>query len=389
MVSPNDRRHELLPSSVDAKTPHRTIWVDEAGFLSIIDQTHLPHALVCVRLIGLEAVCEAIRTMRVRGAGLIGVTAAYGMWQAALEAPVTTAGRFLAFMREAGRQLCRTRPTASTLAWAVKRQIHAIEDHVSGGRPPLDISELLREQAHRLADEDVAACKAIGQHGMRLLQALAAHKAPHEPLNILTHCNAGALAFVEHGSALAPIYAAFEAGMSIHVWVDETRPRNQGASLTAWELVMRRIPHTLIADNAGGHLMQHKQVDAVIVGADCVTRCGDVANKIGTYLKALAAKDTAVPFYVAFPASTFNMQLTEGLTSIPIEERSPEEIRTVAGIDTEGSMRTVRLCPAASPARNWGFDVTPARLITALITEQGVCEPNEASIAKAHQCWCH
>lgn len=360
--------------NVDGKA-YRTIWVDETGHLTVIDQHLLPHHFATARLDTFDAVCDAIRNMAVRGAGLIGATAGYGMWMAAREAPAQD-GAFDAFMLEAADRLRETRPTASNLAWAVLRQLKAL----SGGDSPEDKRRIARATADRIADEDAAACRRIGEHGKKLLEKLAAEKHPGEALQILTHCNAGWLAFVDYGSALAPVYAAHDAGLPVHVWVDETRPRNQGAALTAWELARHGVPHTLIADNAGGHLMQHGLVDLVITGADRVTRQGDAANKIGTYLKALAARDNGVPFYVALPSSTFDFTLRDGVSEIPIEERGGEEVRVMSGKDAAGRIISIQICPDETPAVNWAFDVTPHRLITGLLSERGLCPATEAGI---------
>jgi methylthioribose-1-phosphate isomerase len=316
--------------------------------------------------------CLAIRNMTVRGAGLIGTSAAYGMYLAALQSP---AADFTDFLDKASAALKATRPTAANLAWAVDRMAQAMRPAPSH----LDACALALSEAHAIADEDARHCRQIGEHGLPLIAAIARRKAGGV-VNILTHCNAGWLAFVDNGSATAPIYAAHDAGLAVHVWVDETRPRNQGASLTAWELGQHGVPHTLIADNAGGHLMQHGMVDMVITGADRVTRNGDVANKIGTYLKALAARDNQIPFYVALPSSTFDFALLDGVTQIPIEERDASEVQFVSGKTAGGAIETVRICPESTTAGNWGFDVTPARLVTRLICERGLCDANQASL---------
>ena len=354
--------------------PYRTIWLkpDDHRTVQVINQIALPHAFEVVDLHNTEDACAAIRDMTVRGAGLIGACAAYGMYLAALEAPDAS---FHAFMTRAGAALKATRPTAANLAWAVERMLSAI----GTGASPAHQRAIARETATAIADEDAEHCRRIGVHGLPLISSLAQRK-PGQVVNILTHCNAGWLAFVDIGSATAPIYAAHDAGIAVHVWVDETRPRNQGASLTAWELDQHGVPHTLIADNAGGHLMQHGLVDMVITGADRVTRNGDVANKIGTYLKALAAKDNDIPMVVALPSSTFDFSLRDGVAQIPIEERDAAEVRFVSGQDARGDITSVRICPEGTPARNWGFDVTPARLVTQLICERGVCEANEEAI---------
>ncbi len=340
--------------------PHRTVWF-EAGAVRILDQRLLPWRVEVVALGSVAEVAVAIRDMAVRGAGCIGATAGYGMALAAREAGDWTELRRLA------EALKATRPTAVNLAWAVDRQLAAIRATRWDERV-----QTARVTAEAIADEDVAACAAIGRHGLELLRGLA-KRSPERSLNILTHCNAGWLAFVDIGSATAPIYAAHAAGLPVHVWVDETRPRNQGARLTAWELGARGVSHTVIADNSGGHLMQRGLVDVVITGADRVTRAGDVANKIGTYLKALAAHDNDLPFYVALPSSTFDGSLDDGLAGIPIEQRDGDELAWMEGVTAAGAVERVRVLPEASAVRNDAFDVTPARLVTGLITERGVC----------------
>jgi methylthioribose-1-phosphate isomerase len=353
---------------------YRTIWLkaDDARVVQVIDQTRLPHAFEILDVHNVAEACMAIRNMTVRGAGLIGACAAFGMYLAALEA---TDAAFHAFLAQAGARLKATRPTAANLAWAVDRMLRVMGTVTS----PDAARQIARVEAQAIADEDVDHCRRIGAHGLALIEGIAQSK-PNQSVNILTHCNAGWLAFVDIGSATGPIYAAHDAGIPVHVWVDETRPRNQGASLTAWELGRHGVPHTLIADNAGGHLMQHGLVDVVLTGADRVTRNGDAANKIGTYLKALAAHDNLVPMVVALPSSTFDFKMRDGVTNIPIEERDSEEVRWMSGRTEGGAMESVRICPASTPARNWGFDVTPARLISKLICERGVCDANEAAI---------
>lgn len=359
--------------NVDGKH-YRTIWVDETapGVVRIIDQQKLPHEFAVMDLRSVEEVRRAIRDMHVRGAGLIGATAGFGMYLAALTAP---RDRFEAAVQGAAEILIATRPTASNLAWAVRRQLAAMENEPD---PRAKVAAAFRT-ARDIADEDAEFCRRIGEHGVQLIRQIGAHK-NGAPVNILTHCNAGWLAFVDYGSATAPIYAAHEAGIPVHVWVDETRPRNQGAALTAWELGQQGVDHHLIVDNVGGHLMQHGLVDLVIVGTDRTTRTGDVANKIGTYLKALAAKDNGVPFYVALPSSTFDFEMSDGVREIPIEEREAGEVKKVWGRGADGSRAEVLICPDTTPAKNFGFDVTPARLITGLICERGVCEAGEAGI---------
>lgn len=355
--------------------PYKTIWINDAGDLSVINQLALPHAFEVCALLDVNAVCQAISNMVVRGAGLIGVTAGYGMWVAAKDAPVNSLEAFDRYMHEQASRLLATRPTASNLFWAIERQRHQLAKGSSIAEKIL----LLKAGAEAIAEEDVQFCRQIGQHGLKIIEKLASSK-PGQTINILTHCNAGWLAFVDYGSALSPIYAAHDAGIPIHVWVDETRPRNQGASLTAWELACHGVTHSLIADNVGGHLMQHGMVDMIITGADRITRNGDAANKIGTYLKALAAKDNDVPFYVAFPSSTIDFSLSDGIEQIPIEERSGDEVRIVSGKGIDGLMASVQICPDETMARNWGFDVTPARLITGLICERGICPASESGI---------
>jgi len=355
--------------------PYRTIWINDEGVLSVINQVSLPHAFEVTALPNVDAVCQAISNMIVRGAGLIGATAGYGMWLAATEAPTNDLKSFNTYIQSQASRLRSTRPTASNLAWAIERQLSLLQT----GSTIAEKVELAKAGAEAIANEDVQFCRQIGQHGLGLIKELAAFKLG-KTINVLTHCNAGWLAFVDYGSALSPIFAAHDAGLPIHVWVDETRPRNQGASLTAWELACHGVPHSLIVDNAGGHLMQHGMVDIVFTGADRITRNGDAANKIGTYLKALAAKDNQIPFYIAFPSSTIDFSLDDGLTQIPIEERSGDEVRMVSGKLTNGSVANVQICPDETGARNWGFDVTPARLITGLICERGICSATESGI---------
>ncbi len=350
---------------------YRTIWEPEdgEGTVRIIDQCRLPHEFVTLDLTDTAEAAAAIRDMRVRGAGLIGATAAYGMALAARE----FGGDPAAIERAAAELVC-TRPTAVNLAWAVNRQLEAM----AGAASPEERIAMAWQTARLVADEDAAWCRRIGEHGLELIRRIAAKK-DGKPVNILTHCNAGWLAFVDYGSATAPIYAAHDAGIPVHVWVDETRPRSQGAKLTAWELGGHGVPHTLIADNTGGHLMQHGLVDLVIVGTDRTTRTGDVANKIGTYLKALAAHDNGVPFHVALPSSSFDWSLRDGLREIPIEQRGAEEVKYAEGWH-DGRLTEVLTAPADTPAANYGFDVTPARLVTGFITERGCCGAGEEAI---------
>jgi methylthioribose-1-phosphate isomerase len=340
----------------------RTIWVEEEGrSVGIIDQTKLPFRIKRVKLETPEAVAHAISSMQVRGAPLIGATGAHGL-ALALAADPSDAG-----LARAYDLLVRSRPTAVNLKWALDRVAARVRP-----LPPAKRAEAAIAEAKAICDEDVAINEGIGRHGVELIAAIAAKKKSGAKVNILTHCNAGWLATVDRGTATSPIYAAQEKGLPVHVFVDETRPRNQGAYLTAFELGEQGVPHTLIADNSGGHLMQHGHVDLVIVGTDRVTARGDVANKIGTYLKALAAKDNGVPFYVALPSPTIDFSVEDGLRDIPIEERSGEEVTHIAGIDPDGEVTQVRITPERTQAANYAFDVTPARLVTGLITERGV-----------------
>ena len=349
-------------------THYRSIWLNEDGFtVSIIDQTLLPHDFSIRKLETVEHAAEAISVMRVRGAPLIGATAAYGLAMAMQVDPSDTA------LKQAGELLMQTRPTAVNLRWALRRLGNALLDSPIGER-----RDVAFRMAAELCDEDVGINSSIGDHGLRLVQSLHAQKGAHsEPLRILTHCNAGWLATVDWGTALAPIYKAHEAGTPVHVWVDETRPRNQGMALTAWELAAHGVPHDVIVDNAGGHMMQHGLVDLVITGTDRTARNGDVCNKIGTYLKALSAVDNSVPFYVALPGPTVDWECRDGIAEIPIEERDPDEVLWVHGEDPEGRVTRVRLTPELVSARNFAFDVTPARLVTGLITERGICSASE------------
>jgi methylthioribose-1-phosphate isomerase len=355
----------------------RTIWLkkEDQCVVQLIDQRFLPHRFMIEEVSTVDQMVTAIREMHVRGAGLIGASAGYGMYLATIEAAARPAvAGFDQHLASAAAQLKATRPTAVNLSWAVERQLKNIVD---GETPEEKVTRALRT-ARLIAQEDEEHCRLIGQHGLNLIQKIARNKAG-KPVNVLTHCNAGWLAFVDYGSATAPIYAAHDSGLPVHVWVAETRPRNQGSKLTAWELVEQGVPHTVIADSAGGHLMQHGEVDLVIVGTDRTTYTGDVANKIGTYLKAVAAKDNNVPFYVALPSSSLDWNMRDGLKEIPIEERGAEEVKYADGW-LEGRQMEVRITPEGSPAANYGFDVTPKRLVTGLITERGVCEANEKSI---------
>lgn len=358
-----------------ANKHYRTIWPDPKNprQICIIDQRKLPHEFIVEHLLTVDQVFTAIREMHVRGAGLIGATAGFGMYLAAINSDEVG---FDQNMQEAGLKLCNARPTARNLQWAVERVLSncAQEPDYKAKR------QRAFETAVAIADEDALFCKYIGQHGLEIIQSISSTK-PGQTINILTHCNAGWLAFVDHGSATAPIYAARDAGIPIHIWVDETRPWNQGARLTAWELQQEGVANTLICDNSGGHLMQHGMVDLVIVGTDRTTHTGDVANKIGTYLKALAAKDNKIPFYVALPSSTFDWNLDNGM-DIPIEQREEEEVTSVIGKDENGNIQKVTIAAPGTKAANHSFDVTPARLITGLITERGVVAPDRAEIHK-------
>ena len=341
---------------------YRTIFPAPDGEgICVIDQTRLPFAFETKTLKSEAEAAIAIRTMIVRGAPLIGATAAYGLALAMREDPSD------ANLDGARARLAATRPTAINLAWALDRVAGVLQPLSPGERETAAFAE-----AARIADEDVASCRAIGEHGAALIAAIARKKTG--PVNVLTHCNAGWLATVDWGTALAPIYVAHDAGVPVHVWVDETRPRNQGAALTAYELNAHGVPHTVIADNAGGHLMQHGEVDLCIVGSDRTTSTGDVCNKIGTYLKALAARDCGVPFYAALPFSTIDWTLTDGVAGIPIEERDAREVTHLTGRTDDGAFATVAVVSPGSPVANPAFDVTPARLVTGIITERGVAE---------------
>jgi methylthioribose-1-phosphate isomerase len=349
----------------------RSIWLEPDGrSVGIIDQTRLPHALVTDRLTTLAEAAEAIRAMRVRGAPLIGATAAYGICLALRE---DAGDRTL---DEACRVLAATRPTAINLRWAL--------DDMAGRLGPIAPAQRLQaayRRAAEICEEDVAINRSIGAHGVVLIDNAWARKQRTGRVEILTHCNAGWLATVDWGTALAPIFRAHDDGIPVHVWVDETRPRNQGASLTAWELGQHGVPHTIVVDNVGGHLMQHGKVDLCIVGTDRTTARGDVCNKIGTYLKALAAHDNGVPFYVALPSPTIDWSVADGVREIPIEQRQGSEVSDIAGRLPNGEVATVRITPDGSPVANYAFDVTPARLVTALVTERGICAASPAGLA--------
>jgi methylthioribose-1-phosphate isomerase len=351
-------------------TPYRSVWLDADGWsVHVFDQTKLPWAVDILRLTDVDAVAHAIRSMQVRGAPLIGAVAAYGI-ALAVHADASSD----ALERDAA-MLADTRPTAVNLRWAIERMLTRLRN-----TPPSERVAVAYAEAAAVADEDAAQSEAIAEHGLPLIRAAQARK-PGAAVNVLTHCNAGWLATVDWGTALAPIYLAHDRGIDLHVWVDETRPRNQGAALTAWELGKHGVRHTVIADNAGGHLMQHGEVDLVIVGTDRVTRTGDVANKIGTYLKALAAHDNAVPFWVACPSSTIDWSVSDGVREIPIEARATGEVTDIVGRTAGGDVVTVRVAAPDSPAANPAFDVTPARLVSGLITERGRCAASAAGLA--------
>ena len=347
----------------------RTIWLDadDPAVVQIIDQRLLPHEYRVHDLRCWQDAREAIADMYVRGAPLIGATAAWGMYLAALESPSKDA------VRAAAKHLLESRPTAVNLRWAIERILKVVE-----ATDTATLADAIRDDAQAICDEDVEISRGIGEHGVTLLEAIAQRK-PGGVVNVLTHCNAGSLATLNYGTATAPIYFAQRRGIDVHVWVDETRPRNQGSQLTAWELAESGVPHTLIVDNAGGHLMQHGLVDIVFTGTDRTTRCGDVANKIGTYLKALAARDNEIPFYVALPSTTIDWKSRDGIREIPIEERDPTEVSHIQGV-VDGKRTVVRTTAKNTPISNYAFDVTPARLVTGLITERGICEASEAGL---------
>ncbi|AZO33808.1 S-methyl-5-thioribose-1-phosphate isomerase [Mesorhizobium sp. M2A.F.Ca.ET.037.01.1.1] len=349
---------------------YRTIWLsDDKRSVEIIDQRWLPHEFRIESIGTVAGIATAIRDMWVRGAPLIGVTAAYGVAIQMMDDPSDEA------LDTVWETLNKTRPTAINLRWALDEMRRHLKHLAPGER-----AEAAYKRAAEIADEDVGLNRAIGENGLAIIKEIAAKKKPGETVNILTHCNAGWLATVDYGTATAPIYLATEAGIPVHVYVDETRPRNQGAQLTAWEMAGHGVPHTLIVDNAGGHLMQHGDIDMVIVGTDRTTANGDVCNKIGTYLKALAAADNEVPFYVALPSPTIDWTVADGLKEIPIEERSGDEVSLVWGKTADGKVAQVRVSPDATPAANPAFDVTPARLVTGLITERGVAKASREGL---------
>ena len=351
----------------------RTIWLcpDDESVVQIIDQRLLPHDYRVHDLKSWQDGVVAIKEMYVRGAPLIGATAAWSLYLATLDTKEPAVE-----VRMAAAALLKSRPTAVNLRWAIERVQKAIGDTSNGE----DLRMLTRREAQNICDEDIEISRGIGKHGLHLIEKIAAKK-NGGPVNILTHCNAGSLATINWGTATAPIYFAHQNGIDVHVWVDETRPRNQGSQLTAWELASNGVPHTLIVDNAGGHLMQHEMVDLVITGTDRTTRCGDVANKIGTYLKALAAYDNGIPFYVALPSTTIDWESRNGLTDIEIEERDTAEVTDIYGV-SDGKRMRVRTTALDTPVSNFAFDVTPSRLITGLITERGVCDASEEGLLK-------
>jgi methylthioribose-1-phosphate isomerase len=352
----------------------RTIWTTDDRFVEVIDQTKLPHEFAIVKLETYDDAEEAIKEMTVRGAPLIGATAAFGIYLAVRE--MIEEELKPSFLDKAFSDLRASRPTAVNLFWALDRMQKALDNTD-------DFLKTAWETAKQIVEDDVEICRMIGVHGLPIIEELSKRK-NGETVNILTHCNAGMLGCVEWGTVTSPIYQAVNKGIAVHVWVDETRPRNQGSNLTCYELAKHGVEHTLIVDNTGGHLMQHGMVDMVIVGTDRTTRKGDVANKIGTYLKALAAHDNNVPFYVALPSTTLDMTIRDGLKEIPIEERNQDEVRYMIGKSSSGKIESVLICPETTKAANYGFDVTPARLITKIITDRGVCDANEESISKLY-----
>ncbi|MES2588659.1 MAG: S-methyl-5-thioribose-1-phosphate isomerase [Bacteroidota bacterium] len=348
----------------------RTIWQTEDNYVEVIDQRKLPHEFVVAKLKTYKDAELAIKEMTVRGAPLIGATAAYGIYLAVRE--MIEKELEPTFLDQAFSDLRASRPTAVNLFWALDKMLEALDNSS-------DFLKTSWEMAAQIVEEDIETCRMIGVHGLPLIEEISKRK-NGEVVNILTHCNAGMLGCIEWGTITSPIYHALEKGIKVHVWVDETRPRNQGSNLTCYELTKHNVPHTLIVDNAGGHLMQHGFVDMVIVGTDRTTRQGDVANKIGTYLKALAANDNQIPFYVALPSTTIDWTINDGLKEIPIEERNQDEVRYMIGKNAAGIFDSVLICPETTNASNYGFDVTPARLVTKLITERGVCDASEEGL---------
>src|SRR3984893_7608091 len=351
---------------------YRTIWLaDDGSTVEIIDQTQLPHALVVIPLRSMPEAARAILTMQVRGAPLIGATAAYGLAMAIREDASDEA------IDQAVEFLAKQRPTAINLRWALEERRRAVQT-----LPHFERVAAAYRRAAEICDEDVETCRRIGEHGLKIIRDIAARKAPGEPGQVLPHCDAGWTCCVDWGTATSPIYQAHDAGIPVHVWVDETRPRNQGASLTAWELLHHGVPHTVIADNVGGHLMQHGQVDLCLVGSDRTTATGDVCNKIGTYLKALAAHDNGVPFYACVPSTTVDWTLSDGVRDIPIEQRDGREVSEISGMTVDGQVATVRLTPQGSPVANYAFDVTPARYVTGIVTEHGIAHATRAGLGR-------
>ncbi len=355
----------------------RTIWPTADQYVEVIDQRKLPHEFVVVKLKTYKDAEVAIKEMTVRGAPLIGATAAYGIYLAVREMIENELDG--SFLDQAFSDLRASRPTAVNLFWALDKMREAMDNAD-------DFLKTAWEAAGAIVEEDVETCRMIGVHGLPIIEEIAARK-KGEVVNILTHCNAGMLGCVEWGTITSPIYQAVQKGIKVHVWVDETRPRNQGSNLTCYELTRHEVDHTLIVDNAGGHLMQHRMVDMVIVGTDRTTRQGDVANKIGTYLKALAAKDNNIPFYVALPSTTLDMTISDGLKEIPIEERNQDEVRYMIGKNSSGAIDSVLICPETTKASNYGFDVTPAKYVAKLITERGVCDASEAGLVSLFPEW--
>src|SRR5450759_2249705 len=353
---------------------YQSIWIDESdpAIIRVIDQQKLPFFFEIKELRSVDDVYTAIEDMTVRGAPLIGAAGAFGIYLATLE--INSQTNIREHLSNAARYLISCRPTAVNLAWAVSY----VMEKLTNEKHSATISKIALDAAIEICEIEKENCRQIGKHGLKIIEAIS-RKKKGAPVNILTHCNAGWLACIDYGTVTAPIYLAHEKGIPVHVWVDETRPRNQGAKLTTWELGQQGVPHTLIADNTGGHLMQQKMVDIVIVGSDRTTRTGDVANKIGTYLKALAAHDNNIPFYSALPSSSIDFSISNGLKEIVVEERDPEEVKNITGL-AEGKIQSVRICPEDTTAANYGFDITPARLITGLITEKGICRATEKDI---------
>ncbi len=355
---------------------YQSIWLDKSdpAVVCVIDQQKLPFFFETKELRSVDDIYYAIKEMTVRGAPLIGATGAFGMYLATLE--INSQTNIREHLSNAARYLISCRPTAINLSWAVNHVLGKLDHHLSSK----SLSETALKAATEICEKEKKNCRQIGKHGLKLIEEISKNK-KGKPVNILTHCNAGWLACIDYGTATAPLYFAHDKGIPVHVWVDETRPRNQGAKLTAWELGQYGIPYTLIPDNSGGHLMQQKMVDIVITGSDRTTRKGDVANKIGTYLKALAAHDNDIPFYTALPSTSIDFGISNGLEEIPVEERDPEEVTHITGL-ADGKIQSVRICPEDAKAANYGFDITPARLVTGLITEKGICRATENDIKK-------